>query len=346
MRQGFVRRNYSEIVPNLATPYKKFHDDYYRAEKSYTQGASAVHLTSEDLGKWIIYLSELFKENSQIAKYFFEEGKTNNNEKIPYGFGTFLGDISGHKVMEHGGECEGYRSAMSFIPDINMGIGIMSNNGSMDLWQIVRHIYNLYLNDGTVNKEEFSNKPNDTLYNMKSKAQSCEDLNSYVGRFFIELGAIVETYTDQHNLRWRIHGITGFDYPLQQIKDGEFLDQDGDPVSFRVNKEGAAISMTLQWTKGPVEATALTDEFNLHQYVGIFYCKELGILLNIVADKSYLYVSNDRFRNKEFIPFSQDSFTGEDWWNNQLYYIRDSHMEIRGLKILIRDEAEIIFNKL
>lgn len=339
MQSTFLLRDYDTVIENLATPYKK-EEDYVSAFKSYLYGASAIHSSIEDLGKWIIHLDSLILEKNKLADIMFDRGKLSNGKDVPYGFGCFLGKCFDRKVIEHGGECEGYRSAMSFLPEERLGIGILSNDASLDLWKIVRDVYNAYING------QYPSDSNNEVSLVKNSIRTeVIDFSAYEGKFLIEPGAVVEVYQVKDELRWRIQGITGFDFPLHRINKFEFTDQDGDPVIFEFDDASSVTSLKLQWSNGLTEAKIIREKFDLEQYKGTYNNPNIGLTINGEAKDDRLLLIGNTFGQKTFIPFAEDSFTGEDWWNNQLYIIRDEHDRVTGFEIIVRDESEISFKK-
>ncbi len=341
MFNTFVNRDYEEIIQHLSTPYKKVGNTYKKAYKKYIVGASAVHSTTEDLEKWLIYLDSLYLEDRTFFDLLFHKGKLNNGNEIFYGFGTFIGDYEGNKIIEHGGECEGYRSALSFSPDLRLGIAILSNDSSIDIWQQVREIYTMY---STRNNKRIHKKIEPKV--SISSQWTDTSIYNFQGRYFIEPGAIIEIYKNKANLNWKIYGISGFDYPLKRIGVYTFTDQDGDPIEFVLNDSGQVTGVTLQWSSGLTTANIISETFDLEEYAGTYCCNKLNIIFQVNKDKDMLSVTSNTIGTKYFVPFEVDGFTGEDWWNNQLYFTRNKDSNVTGLKVIIRDEGVIVFNRL
>lgn len=180
MQHTFVLKDYRKVIDHLSTPYKKVGETYEKAIRNYSVGASAIHSTIEDIRKWLIYLDTMHQNDQTFAKLLFTKGKLNDGRDIYYGFGSFIGDYKGSKIIEHGGECEGYRSALSFSPDLRIGIGILSNDSSIDIWEKVRKIYQIYT-------ETDNQKTDNTANQISEWVQKTEvNLNVFEGRYLIE----------------------------------------------------------------------------------------------------------------------------------------------------------------
>lgn len=63
-----------------------------------------------------------------------------------YGFGWFLNDYRGVKVIHHGGNIDGFSASVNLVPELRLGIVILTNLGSTALTEALPlHIYDLYL---------------------------------------------------------------------------------------------------------------------------------------------------------------------------------------------------------
>ncbi len=79
-------------------------------------------------------------------------------EKFPeisyptYGFGWFINHYRGHNLLHHGGNINGFSALVSFMPDINTGIVILTNKGGNLLtYATIFHIYDKLLGIKPVN---------------------------------------------------------------------------------------------------------------------------------------------------------------------------------------------------
>lgn len=94
--------------------------------------AGSIVSTADDMGRWIRFLlaggeldgKRLIREETLRETW---ESNVDIAEGIGYGMGWMLRDWSGRKVVEHGGNVNGYSTAVGLIPEENLGFALMLN---------------------------------------------------------------------------------------------------------------------------------------------------------------------------------------------------------------------------
>ena len=56
----------------------------------------------------------------------------NSGNTHPYGFGWALGDVRGHRLVEHGGAWQGFKSAIVRFPDDRLTVILLANLAQTD----------------------------------------------------------------------------------------------------------------------------------------------------------------------------------------------------------------------
>ena len=94
--------------------------------------AGAINSDAQDMAQWLRLMlgsgkigdKRLLSEASftqLVAKHMDVGGP------IGYGYGWFLRDWHGHKVVEHGGNIDGFSAAVALMPDQNLGFVLLTN---------------------------------------------------------------------------------------------------------------------------------------------------------------------------------------------------------------------------
>lgn len=79
--------------------------------------------------------------------------KTASRNYTAYGLGVFANDYYGKQVFSHTGGANGYVTNTCFIPEINLGISILTNNDNQNFFELLRmQIIDAYLNIPFKNK--------------------------------------------------------------------------------------------------------------------------------------------------------------------------------------------------
>ena len=89
----------------------------------------ALYFNVTDLAKWdgALYTNQLLMQPSLDRVwnvYQLNDGKPN---WAGYGFGWFVSEQNGHKVLSHGGAWQGFTCEISRYPDDNLGIAVLTN---------------------------------------------------------------------------------------------------------------------------------------------------------------------------------------------------------------------------
>lgn len=111
--------------------------------------AGSINSSARDMAKWITFVMDGGVVNGKrlVSEKGYEEWTKIQNDKITpnksvnYGLGWFLRDWNGLKVVEHGGNIDGFNSLVAMIPEKKLGFVMLTNvTGSplgSELMQIV-----------------------------------------------------------------------------------------------------------------------------------------------------------------------------------------------------------------
>ncbi|MBQ0024578.1 MAG: beta-lactamase family protein [Bacteroidales bacterium] len=124
--------------------------------------AAFVMTTASDMGNWLkMHLNHgVFEGDTVITRknhdmLFYPQTITDfNSEKVcTYGQGWFVEQTSRCRLIRHTGLAYGYTSFVGFVPDLNMGIALLTTNGASSAAQsgIARKLIDMYYGvmDGT-----------------------------------------------------------------------------------------------------------------------------------------------------------------------------------------------------
>ncbi|HJP95089.1 MAG TPA: serine hydrolase domain-containing protein [Pyrinomonadaceae bacterium] len=121
----------ADIVPNRAAGYRLVNGELKNQDwvspSLNTTADGALYLTVYDMAKWdaALYTEKLLKRSS--LEQMWTPVKLNNGKTFPYGFGWGLGEIHGHRIIEHGGSWQGFKSQISRYPDDKLTIILFAN---------------------------------------------------------------------------------------------------------------------------------------------------------------------------------------------------------------------------
>lgn len=124
-------QNDNENITNLALGYQKNKDKFELAEymsMSQTFGGGDVITNVDDMAKWINSLANGVLINMKTLNECFTNSLLNDKTKSGYGFGWFIKEIEGMKIVDHGGGIYGFVSHTIYIPDQRLYVCILRNS--------------------------------------------------------------------------------------------------------------------------------------------------------------------------------------------------------------------------
>jgi CubicO group peptidase (beta-lactamase class C family) len=120
-----------DIVPNRASGYRivdgKIKNQEWVSPTLNTTADGALYTNVLDLGKWdaALYTEKLIKKAS--LEQMWTAVKLKDGKTYPYGFGWFLDEANGHRLIEHDGAWQGFTMNISRYVDERLTVIVMTN---------------------------------------------------------------------------------------------------------------------------------------------------------------------------------------------------------------------------
>jgi CubicO group peptidase (beta-lactamase class C family) len=94
--------------------------------------AGAINSSARDMAQWLRFMLAGGVSNGKrlVSEKTFLEGiskQMNVGGQVDYGMGWFLRKWNNHKVVEHGGNIDGFNSQVALMPDQNLGFCLLTN---------------------------------------------------------------------------------------------------------------------------------------------------------------------------------------------------------------------------
>jgi CubicO group peptidase (beta-lactamase class C family) len=136
---------------NLATPHIKIGGRLQKLplfDEGPSAAAGSIHSTAADMARWLaVQLGE--GQYGTTRLWSVEVDREMHTAQIPvrdspvaavtgaqfssYGFGWYVYDWHGHKVLEHDGQSDGMHALIAMIPDAQLGIVVLTNTSLIGL---------------------------------------------------------------------------------------------------------------------------------------------------------------------------------------------------------------------
>lgn len=120
-----------DIVPNRASGYElakgEIKNQEWVSATLNTTADGALYTNVLDLGKWdaALYTEKLLKRES--FEQMWTPVKLKDGKTYPYGFGWFLNEANGHRLIEHDGAWQGFTMNISRYVDDRLTVIVMTN---------------------------------------------------------------------------------------------------------------------------------------------------------------------------------------------------------------------------
>jgi CubicO group peptidase (beta-lactamase class C family) len=153
-------------LDNVATPHARLGDNVQAIPWRNVDNiapAGSINSNALDLAQWLrMQLGEGERENKKIVSSGAVKemhkpqmiipynpqspGTTLDAHFTSYGFGWFLHDYHGRKVVQHGGGIDGMTALVAMMPEEKIGVAVLSNiQGSQLPWALMYRVFDAYL---------------------------------------------------------------------------------------------------------------------------------------------------------------------------------------------------------
>ncbi|MGA9978301.1 MAG: serine hydrolase domain-containing protein [Candidatus Sulfotelmatobacter sp.] len=145
----------ADIVPNRAAGYRlvkgELKNQDWVAPMVNTTADGSVYFSVLDLAKWdaALYGEKLLKRSTLDLMWTpakLKDGSPNKGaDGSAYGFGWFIGEQKGHRVIGHDGAWQGFQTTINRYVDDRLTVVVLTNLAEAKPWEIAQHVADLYL---------------------------------------------------------------------------------------------------------------------------------------------------------------------------------------------------------
>ena len=224
----------ADIIPNRAAGYRLVDGELKNQEwvspTLNTTADGSLYLTAIDMAKWdaALYGEKILKKSS--LDQMWAAVRLNNGKTHPHGFGWFLHEARGHKLIEHGGQWQGFTSHIARYADDKLTVIVLTNLASADLEAIAHGVATLYLPD------------------LRPRAIKLDPnlLDAYVGQYKLTPDLVITISREQGTLFFQATGQPRI--VLLAETETTFFIQGAD-LQFIFVKDGNGAATRLTWRK-------------------------------------------------------------------------------------------------
>jgi CubicO group peptidase (beta-lactamase class C family) len=337
----FVESNNSEENV-IANSYVYNIKDYLSFSNNLSAlGSSSLMSSTADMLKWLTNFNSKILGGNDAFNKITQKGNLNNNKTIDYGYGLYITEIIGKKTYYHDGAWGGYRSGIVYFPEENVGVVILSNNGTLNPKKILNDIADIIFNDETEKKTKESmsteQEINDEFFALcAGKYQQVDDKNCYL-TFFKEGD---EYFINMYNKNYKLYAKSDSVYFVKEAK-AEFVFhlRNGKVNSHALEQNGNSyLALRVEEDKKEVN-------INYAKLNGTFYSSELDVNYEIRYDNEKLIIHCTVFPEDIILEHSEVlSFKSNSGLIQSISFL-EKNGEITSLAINNPRAKNIIFEK-
>jgi CubicO group peptidase (beta-lactamase class C family) len=145
----------ADIVPNRAAGYRlvkgELKNQEWVAPAINTTADGSLYFSILDLAKWdaALYTEKLLKRSSLDLMWTPVKLKNGQPNKAGYGFGWFMEEKKGHRVIGHDGAWQGFKSAITRYVNDQLTVVVLANLEQAKPGEIAEHVAEMYLSSQT-----------------------------------------------------------------------------------------------------------------------------------------------------------------------------------------------------
>lgn len=280
MRQTRFNDDYTTVIPNHAESYAATKEGAYRRSPMNLGivGSTGLQTTARDMATWGQFVIKGAYRNLHMPKAFYQPGALGDGTPIAYGFGIFVNESRGRKVLEHGGSDSAFRSYFMAIPEKGVAVAVLANTDNLPAGELAKQIVDLILGE----------EPAAAAETESTAAPTFIDAKKYVGRYLMENGFTVEIAAATATDLYAASGASQL--PLHPLGDDTFAVGSGEiKITFHPSADGQRFETVTVLTAGKTDLGRRMEEKSvptalLDAIAGSYYSPEVDRYFDLVAD--------------------------------------------------------------
>jgi len=145
----------ADIIPNRAAGYRlvkgELKNQEWVAPLVNTTADGSLYFSILDLAKWdaVLYTEKLLKRSSLDQMWTPVKLKNGQPNKESYGFGWFVGERHGHRVISHDGAWQGFETTIARYVNDQLTVVVLANLAGSKPGEIAEHVADMYLSNSS-----------------------------------------------------------------------------------------------------------------------------------------------------------------------------------------------------
>jgi len=312
-------------------------------------GAGGIYTTIGDMAKWV-HNFHTKDVGGRAVDMLSERAVLSTGDTLDYALGIGVVRRKGYTVLTHGGADIAHRAHVLIFPELDGGVFAMSNNSGYNPQLMTREIAGMFFPELRIDEEKAS--PADNEQSSESEEAASADTTAFdrvVGRYAFRDAPLEIEYTREGTTfyaqatgqpRIQLNMLSASEYAYQGVP--------GATVTFHLPPEGQADSATHHQNGDYkiIRKDAFTlDAEMLQEYEGLYFSKELDVVLHCVYEEDTLRLRRTRMEDILLSAEEKDAFTGGRVYGS-VRFDRNSDGVLRGFSVSNARTKNVRFQKL
>lgn len=311
MEHTGIETRVGEVIPDAADSYSDAGDGGYVRETGNRAifGAAEVFTTVGDLAKWFHNFHTAEVGGPAVQERLREPFVLTSGDTTDYALGLGVNEHRGLRRLEHSGGHAGYRAQLSYYPELDAGVAVMSNYGEVDAGAVADSVAVLAFGKHMESPE--AGRSVAAAANMEPVSVDSAQLADFASKYRSEDGDL---------LVFEMKGDTltgGGQFPFLPVADTLFwVEAIGVSVSFHRDESGTVSHATVHQAGRSVPYRRIEDwqptPAELERFAGQHLSPELETIYRFAVEDSGL-VAHHRWHGRlALTPLREDVFLSEN----------------------------------
>ncbi|NNM32351.1 MAG: serine hydrolase [Gemmatimonadetes bacterium] len=335
MERTHFHDDHQMIVPGRAYSYAPTGSgEFEKSVLSYANaGATSLFTTAEDLALWLDNFRHQRVGGSAVMAQMQNRGVLNNGDTIPYAHGLSMGEYRGLATIGHGGADAGFRTAVTWFPEVNVGIVVLTNVSNGNPQGRLFQVADAVIGDGFPEPLETRDEGSATEQSPPV-ALSAEVLDRATGRFRTTLGITVGVEREGDRLLLRVPDLPPSRMNPRSANEFHIWDLDL-RARFRADWSGFTLLTPdgEEVGSGDRLPDVVPDETVLEGYAGTYYSPELDALYHVSVEDGLLIAQHVRHGDIRLEAVLPDEFVSERWFLGTVRFRRNPSGTVDGFQV-------------
>jgi CubicO group peptidase (beta-lactamase class C family) len=331
-----VKAYQGEIIPGSAQGYVTVESGGFRSTRDLaaSYGAGGIYTTVEDLTRWMLNYRDATLGGEEAIKAITTKPVLADGDTSSYGLGLGIGEMRGRTRYSHTGGDVAHRAYLSYYPELQSGVILMSNNGSFDLGMGGR-IASVFFEDRFEPDENGADQAGPVA---EGPGMSAEQLEAITGTWIIDLQGVqldVVYSLEEGQLYAQATGQPRFRVNSTSDSTVAF---EGVSVTntFHFEADGSLERATLHQGGGdrPMKKTERVDltAEDLAEFAGRYYSEEIETLYELKVEEGALTLNAMRLDPFPLSHRQGDEFSSSQFFLSTLSFRRAGNGRITGFE--------------